>query len=100
MANPPAISLDVDSPEAAPYFTWDAPTTNAAIRDTLRHGSEQERLHWIARILREARYEDIWRYVSLRADVLPYWEQLKLRLGRRRAMFEFLLHRWRRAGLI
>lgn len=94
------ISLDVASPEAAPYFTWDAPVRNAEIRAALRHGSTGERLHWMARILREARYDDIWAYLSLRADVLPNWEQLRPRLGRRRAMWEFLIDRWRRAGLI
>jgi hypothetical protein len=59
-----------------------------------------ERLHWIARILREARYDDIWAYLSLRDDVLPNWEPLRRRLGRRRPMFEFLIDRWRRAALI
>jgi hypothetical protein len=57
--SPPALSLDVDSPDLAPYFTWDAPVSNAAIRDALRAGSPDERLHWIARILREAKYDDI-----------------------------------------
>jgi len=94
------LSLDVESAEAAPYFTWDAPVTNGEIRRALREGSIDERLHWLARILREARYDDIWAYVSLRRDVLPLWEQLRPRLGRRRAMFEFLLDRWQRAGLL
>ena len=94
------ISLDVNSPESAPYFTWDAPVSNAEIRQALRHGTLDERLHWMARVLREARYEDIWAYLSLRSDVLPNWEGLRLRLGRRRSMFEFLIERWRRAGLI
>jgi hypothetical protein len=94
------ISLDVDAPDAAPYFTWDAPVSNAEIRRALRHGSEDERLDWMARILREARYDDIWAYLSLRRDVLPNWERLRPRLGRRRAMLEFLVDRWRRAGLV
>jgi hypothetical protein len=94
------LSLDIESPDAAPYFTWDAPVKNAEIRRALREGSPDERLHWLARILREARYDDIWAYLSLRRDVLPNWEQLRPRLGRRRAMFEFLLDRWQRAGLI
>jgi hypothetical protein len=94
------LSLDVELPEAAPYFTWDAPVSNAAIREALRSGTPDERLHWIARILREARYDDIWRYVTLRGDVLPNWDALRPRLGRRRAMFEFLLERWARAGYL
>ncbi len=94
------LSLDVESPDASPYFTWDAPVSNREIRRALREGADDERLHWLARILREARYDDVWRYVSLRRDVLPNWERLRPRLGRRRALFEFLIDRWRNAGLI
>ena len=94
------ISLDVESPEAAPYFTWDAPVRNVEIRYALAHASLEERLHWMARILREARYDDVWAYLSLRTDVLPNWTQLGPRLGRRRAMWEFLIDRWRGAGLL
>ena len=74
--------------------------SNAEIRRALRDGPVDERLHWMGRIMREARYEDIWAYVSLRGDVLPEWERLRRRLGRRRPMFEFLMERWRHAGLI
>jgi len=94
------LSLDTESPDAAPYFTWDAPVTNGEIRRALRDGTPDERLHWIARILREARYDHIWRYVSLRQDVLPNWDRIRPQLGRQRAMFEFLIDRWRRAGRI
>lgn len=80
----PDLSLVVRARDACPYFTWDAPVTNAAIRRALTEGSPEERLHWMARILREARYEDVWAYVSLRRDVLPNWEPLRARLGRRR----------------
>ena len=96
----PQLLLDVESPDAAPYFTWDAPVPNSEIRRALREGTPDERLHWMSRILREARYDDIWVYLSLRGDVLPIWERLRPRLGRRRPMWEFLIERWRRAGLI
>lgn len=100
MGRRPAITLDVRSPEAAPYFTWDDPTPNETIRRALREGPEEERLHWIARILREARYDDVWAYLSLHDDLLPRWAEVAPRLGRRRAFWEFLLERWRRAGLL
>lgn len=96
----PLLSLDVFSPDARPYFTWDAPIANAEIRRALATGNDEEKLHWIARILREARYDDVWAYVSLRGDVIPNWERVAPRLGRRRAMWEFMLERWRTLGLL
>lgn len=94
------ISRDVHDPEAIPYFNWDAPVTNDAVRRALREGTEEDRLWWAARILREARYADIWHYLSLRRDVLPRWDALRPRLGRRRAFWDFLVDRWRRDGLL
>ncbi len=94
------ISLDTADPQAIPYFNWDAPVSNSAVRAALEGGSEDDKLFWIARILREARYDDVWQYLSLRRDVLPRWETVRLRLGRRRPFWEFLIDRWKRDGLI
>lgn len=100
-------SMDTDSPDAVPYFNWDVAITNAQVRSTLRTGSEPERLQWMsrtmrveARIMREARYADVWKYLSLRRDVLPRWTRLEAMLGRRRRFWSFLIGEWRRAGLI
>lgn len=94
------ISLDVTAPDAVPYFNWDAPVTNAAVRRALAEGSEEDKTFWAARILREARYPDVWKYLSLRRDVLPRWEKLRAQLGRQRPFWEFLIEEWRRDGLI
>lgn len=94
------ISLDTGSPEVVPYFNWDVPVTNADVRRSLRDGAEDEKRFWIARIMREARYDDVWKYLSLRRDVLPRWPLLARLLGRRRAFWEFLIDRWRRDGLV
>jgi hypothetical protein len=93
-------SLDVERPSAIPYFNWDSPVSNAEVRSALQSGSENDRVFWIARILREARYPDVWRYLSLAGDVLPRWEKLRTRLGRQRAFWEYLVEGWRRDGLI
>ncbi|MBK6530554.1 MAG: hypothetical protein IPF99_13375 [Deltaproteobacteria bacterium] len=100
MSDPWQISRDVHDPQAIPYFNWDAPVTNEAVRRALLEGTEDDRLYWIARILREAQYADVWQFVALRRDVLPRWELLRPRLGRRRAFWEFLLDRWRSDGLL
>src|SRR5262245_38004197 len=94
------ISLDTSSADAVPYFNWDAPVTNATVRRALAEGTEDDKVFWIARILREARYADVWSYVSLRSDVLPRWERLRGQLGRQRDFWEFLIKRWREDGHI
>ncbi len=96
----PGISMDVLDPNAVPYFNWDGPVTNAEVRYQLEEGTEVSKLFWIGRIMTEARYSDVWKYVSLRRDILPRWEQLRFRLGRRRDFWEFLITLWRRDGLI
>lgn len=94
------ISLDTGDPDAIPYFNWDAPVTNAAVRRAIAEGTEDDKVFWIARILREARYPDVWRYVGLRRDVLPRWELLRRHLGRQREFWDFLIGQWREHGLI
>jgi hypothetical protein len=94
------ISLDTTAPEAIPYFCWDVPVTNARLRELLRDGTDEDRAFWVARILAEAQYADVWKYLSLHDDVLPLWESVRSRLGRRRSMWEFLLGIWRQDGLL
>ena len=94
------ISKDTESPDAIPYFNWDGPVTNEQVRSALAHGTEDEKLFWIARILREALYWDVWKYLSLEDDVLPRWERLLPILGRRRDFWEFLIKGWRDLGVI
>lgn len=92
--------MDTSAPEAVPYFCWDVPVKNSELRRTLREGSEDDRVFWITRIMAEAQYADVWKYLSLRNDVLPAWERVRARLGRRRGMWEFLLDVWRKDGLV
>lgn len=74
--------------------------TNAQVRRVLREGTEEAKLAWVARIMTEARYDDVWKYISLRDDIIPRWDRLSRRLGRRRTFWEFLLSVWTRDGLI
>ena len=82
-----------------PYFLWDEPLTIAQLRAILQTGSEQERLTYMVKILREARYEDVWEFLTV-SDIVRNWEKIAPRLGKRRAFWEFLLSRWRELGLV
>lgn len=92
------LSLDLDDPEAVPYFLWDDPMTVSELRARLQSSSRTDRLRLLARILREARDTDVWRFTTP-AEVAASWPELERHLGRRREFWRFLLGRWRELGL-
>lgn len=95
-----SIGMDIHRPDAVPYFNWDAPVTNAMVRSALAEGSESDKVFWIAKIMREARYEDVWQYISLRRDVLPRWSAIEPHLGRWQNKWRFLINSWQQRGLV
>lgn len=94
-----SLSVDLDHPEHVPYFLWDEPMTVAELRRRLETSSEPERTRLLAKILREARDTEVWRFTTP-AEVLRRWDRLAPRLGRRRKFWEFLLGEWKRRGLV
>jgi hypothetical protein len=50
--------------------------------------------------MREARYDDVWKYVSLRRDVMPRWPQIEPHLGRWQNKWRFLIEGWKERGLV
>ena len=61
-----------------PYFFWDYDITEEEIRDILRGDNQVEKAWVITRILEYARWEDIWRYLTV-DDVRESFEQLGLK---------------------
>ena len=96
---PVRMTTDLDDPDGVPYFLWDDPMTLSELRRRLREAPEPERILLLARVLREARDTEAWRFTSP-AEVIALWPRLSLHLGRRRAFWEFLLDRWRELGLV
>jgi hypothetical protein len=95
----PALSTDLDNPDAVPYFVWDEPMTVDELRNRLRTSSHPERVRLLAKILREARDTDVWKFTTLE-EVSGLWPELSRQLGRRRAFWEFLFAEWERQGLL
>jgi len=93
------LSTDLADPEAIPYFLWDEPMTVAEFRRRLTTGSVAQRTRLLAKLMREARDTDVWKFTSP-AEVWERWSELAPRLGRRRAFWEFLLNRWNEEGLV
>lgn len=94
------VSGDVLDDAAVPYWSWDRSLTNREIRALLRGNDPVERRYWTARILREARYADVWAYLDVDAEVVPHLAELAPMLGRRRAFWEWLIGEWRARGMI
>jgi len=82
-----------------PYFLWDVPVTDAELRERLRHPDPRIRAQWQGVIMREARYDDVWEYLSL-SEIQRDWEYIRRHLGRRRGMWEFLFRHWREHGFL
>jgi hypothetical protein len=82
-----------------PYFLWDVDVTEEELRQRLQTSDADARAQWQACILREARYDDVWRYLTLE-EILRDWPDIRRHLGRRRAFWEYLLRAWRERGLL
>lgn len=93
------LSTELEDPDARPYFLWDVDVSVEELRKHLHHEDPATRALWIARVMREARYPDVWKFVTL-DEVLRLWERVQIHLGRRRGFWEFLIEGWRKDGLI
>lgn len=93
------LSTDVDDPNARVYFVWDQQITYAQLREHLRAADPDERALWMARVMREARYRDVWRLLRL-VDVLRLWPRVERHLGRMREFWNWLIEGWRTDGLL
>jgi len=91
--------LNIANDERIPYFMWDYRYTVEQIKKNLAEGSESQRIWLMAKIMRDARYRDVWKFISLQ-DFLKYREQIMPRLGRMKGFWQFLYSRWIKYGII
>jgi hypothetical protein len=95
-ARMPDMTLELTN---RPDFLWDESLSREDLKKILAGENEEERLYYTAKILREARFEEVWDYLSP-AVLASHWEKLRWRLGRRKRFWEFLYSTWHRHGLI
>lgn len=96
---PARLTTDLTAESDIPYFLWDEATPLGRLREILRDGPEDLRVYYMAKVLREARPGDAWRFFHPR-DVKARWGAILHRLGRMRALWEFLFDQWERDGLL
>ncbi|HNT54260.1 MAG TPA: hypothetical protein PKG95_06075 [Anaerolineaceae bacterium] len=75
-----------------PYFIWDYDLTEADIRAILSGEDATQKAWLVARLLESARYQDIWRYISL-AELQRIFPKLQLKPAVREA-WAFALLVW------
>ena len=80
-------------------FAWDRPETAASLRAKLAGESSPAWLRTAAWLMREARVEQVWQFLTLR-EIADRFPQLSPMLGSRRPLWEYLLHAARELGRI
>lgn len=80
-------------------FAWDRPETAASLRHKLAVGDSAERARLAAWLMREARVEEVWQFLSL-PEVAALMPAVAPMLGRRRSLWEYLLRTARELGRI
>ena len=82
-----------------PYFLWDLEVTEATLRERLHHPDARIRAQWQGRVMREARPDEVWAYLTIE-EIQRDWEHLERHLGKKRRFWAFLLDGWRADGLL
>ena len=93
------LTTNLNETQKRPYFLWDESLTVEELHEILNSENVNKRLNYMAKILREARFEHVWEFLPVQ-DILANWEHLKKRLGKKKAFWEFFLRKWREHGLI
>lgn len=99
MENNKKITNNISDEEAIPYFMWDYLLTNKKIKEILQSSDEEKKIWLIAKILRDARFEDIKKLLKIN-EIYKYKEKLKYRLGHRKKIWDFLFNKYKEYGII
>ncbi len=78
-----------------PDFFWDYEMSEEQVRDLVRNGSPAEKAWVIGRILEHAKWDDIWRYLTV-ADIRASLPRIRFRRPQDRDLWEYALERWAR----
>lgn len=99
LAAPASAPLDLSNEDRRPYFIWDEDLSIRQLRQKLAVGDREQWCYYAAKVMREARYEDVWKFLSLE-EVQASWKELRPILGRKRDFWEFLFSVWKRHGIV
>ena len=80
-------------------FAWDRDESADSLRAKLAAASSDRWLELAAWIMRDARVDEVWEFLSPR-EITGRFDELKPRLGRRRDLWVYLIKTWRELGRI
>ncbi len=93
-AGKPRICEFMPTSEAIPNdnldFAWDRPETGESLRMKLALPDSPDRIRTVAWLMREARVNEVWQFLSLR-EVASLYPQVRSMLGRREPLWDYLL---------
>jgi len=95
----PPKKAKFDDDSAIPDFLWDRGTTVGELRAILADAEHLQRIPLLRTLLREARPDEVWSFVSPDL-VVREWEDIKPGLGKRLAFWTWLLGAWRDRGFL
>lgn len=81
--------------EGRPYFIWDEDVTLPEFERRLRDPKAGD--YWLATLLRQAKPDDVYRFVSLE-EIARRWTNVRAGVGRMRAFWDWRTERWRTHG--
>lgn len=85
----------VPSPRDRLYFFWDYDLSATDVKRIVSQGDSAEKAWVISRILEYAKWDDIWRYLTL-ADIRRSFDRLSFRRAQDRELWAYALDRWAR----
>lgn len=93
------LGTDLQDPETRPWFLWDEDLSVRELRAILAIESHPRWVELAAKVMREARDDQVWLFLPP-SRVVARYQDIGPRLGRRKAFWDYLLQAWRRRGLI
>jgi hypothetical protein len=93
------ISTDLTNDDARPYFLWDEQRTVGELREAIASAEPEEWSRLVGKLMREARDEDVWKFVTPE-QAWQGLDSLEPYLGRRRDFWRYLLEAWYRDGYL
>ncbi len=93
------LTIDLDIKDRRPYFLWDCDMTLEEFRSRLRSPDAEVRAYFIAKLMRQAKPDDVFTFVSARV-IRAHWPRLNRYLGRQREFWTWLMETWERQGRV
>ena len=79
--------------QGRPYFLWDIDMTLVEFERRLRDSGPAGKAYLIGKLMRQARPDDVFTFVSLET-IVEHWSGIERYLGRQRRFWRWLLEHW------